>query len=188
MYISNSIREIHSVDLNVENVFFDGTIEDWCKIKIFGCYSNPMYYSNRFYIVSSDGHRYYKGKTYKEIIELVLPNSVSYVGAFQFYGLKSLLKVVIPECVKFIGDDAFAETGVFIVHFNNPNKYIKTDTSAFPMDQIKEINKKIPKKKIEEESYKFTGGSNECGLKEALDGDEYAYYNLYGEFPSNDDW
>ena len=36
-------------DFNLENVYFNGTIEDWCKVTI---YSNPMYYASNFYILA----------------------------------------------------------------------------------------------------------------------------------------
>ena len=45
-------------------------------------------------------------------------------------------------------------------------------------------------KKTSNNEEKKTGynNSDKTSLREALDGDEYAYYNLYGEFPSGDDW
>lgn len=29
---------------------------------------------------------------------------------------------------------------------------------------------------------------DKCSLKDALDNDKYAYYNLYGKFPKQNDW
>lgn len=36
-----------------KRVYFEGTIEDWCKISLVSKTSNPMYYANHFYIKKS---------------------------------------------------------------------------------------------------------------------------------------
>ena len=57
--------------------------------------SNPLYYAH---------HLYLNGE---EVKDLVIPNSVTNIGDYAFYGCTSLASITIPESVTNIGDCAF---------------------------------------------------------------------------------
>ncbi len=70
-------------------------LSKWCKINIDGPHSNPIYYAN---------HLYLNGK---EIINLVIPDDVTSIGNYAFYGCSELTSVTIPNSVSSIGGSAF---------------------------------------------------------------------------------
>ena len=69
----------------------------WCKIKSYDAYSNPTSYAH---------HLYLNGE---EIINLVIPDDVTSIGDYAFYGCSSLESVNIPNSVTSIGNVAFRE-------------------------------------------------------------------------------
>ena len=93
---SNAFYECSSL----EKVYYEGTLEDWCKIG-FSIISNPMRYASHFYIKSSNNE-------YEEVTEIVIPNTITSIGNFQFSGCGSLTSIVIPNSVTSIGLDAFS--------------------------------------------------------------------------------
>ena len=74
---------------------YTGDIAGWCNIIFGGNYANPMCYSHNFYIND------------QEVKDLVIPNSVTSIGDYAFYGCSSLTSITIPNSVTSIGDDAF---------------------------------------------------------------------------------
>lgn len=71
-------------------------IATWCKISFTDSYSNPLSYSR---------HLYYDENT--EITDLVIPNSVTYIGNRAFQFCSGLTSVTIPNSVTSIGSEAF---------------------------------------------------------------------------------
>ena len=69
----------------------------WCKIAFNGSNSNPLSYVHHLYI---------KGE---EIKDLVIPNSVTSIGDYAFYGCSGLTSVTIPNSVTSIGISAFRD-------------------------------------------------------------------------------
>ena len=67
-------------------------IAAWCKITFS---SNPFFYAH---------HLYLNGV---EVKNLIIPNSVTSIGEYVFYGCSSLTSVTIPNSVTSIGDYAF---------------------------------------------------------------------------------
>ncbi len=82
---------------SLENVYFHGTIEDWCNINID---SNPMEYAENFYLV--DNNISY------EVTEIVVPESISKIGNNQFFGFSDVTSISLPNTIESIGDYAFA--------------------------------------------------------------------------------
>ena len=73
-------------------------IATWCCIT-FGSYdANPLYYARHIY---SDENT--------EITNLIIPNSVTTIGAWAFLGCSGLTSVIIPNSVMSIGLSAFYE-------------------------------------------------------------------------------
>ena len=75
---------------------YTGDIAGWCNIKFGDGSANPICYSRNFYIND------------QEIKDLVIPNSITSIGGYTFYGCSSLTSVTIPNSVTSIGDAAFA--------------------------------------------------------------------------------
>ena len=71
-------------------------IAAWCGISFNSDYSNPLYYAKHLY---SDENT--------EITNLVIPNSVTSIGDYAFYGCSGLTSVTIGNSVTSIGNSAF---------------------------------------------------------------------------------
>ena len=83
-----------------DSVYYNGTIEDWCKIEFVNESSNPLKYAKHFY-VKDDNNEYY------EVTNLVIPSTVNSIGNYQFYGYKGLITTTISSSVEYIGINAF---------------------------------------------------------------------------------
>ena len=90
-------------------------IAAWCKIA-FSIGSNPLIYAH---------HLYLNGK---EIKDLVIPNSVTSIGNYAFYGC-SLSSVAIPKSVTSIGNYAFY--GCSLSSVTIPNSVTSIGSYAF---------------------------------------------------------
>ena len=114
MVVPNFVTSIASDAFEgCENIYYNGTIEEWCNIEFGDEYSNPMYYAEHFYMKDSNNEYY-------EVTELEIPNTVTSIGSYQFYGFDNLVHVAIPNSVTIIGDHAFDNcrklTGIDIPH------------------------------------------------------------------------
>jgi Flp pilus assembly protein protease CpaA len=70
-------------------------IEAWCKINFATINSNPLFYARNLYING-------------EIIsDLVIPESIVFIGNYTFYGCNALRSVTIPNSVVSIGNSVF---------------------------------------------------------------------------------
>ena len=67
----------------------------WCKISFGSDNANPLYYAHNLYL---------NGELVKD---LVIPNSVTSIRNYAFYGCSSLTSVTIPNSVTSIGSSAF---------------------------------------------------------------------------------
>ena len=95
--------------LSLTNVYYKGTIEDWCNISFKGfeynnhsSYSNPMQYASHFYMLDENSE-------YNEITEIVIPETVTKIGNYQFKGFNNITNIIISNSVKSIGLFAFEE-------------------------------------------------------------------------------
>ena len=77
-------------------VNYEGNIEKWLQIS-FGASANPLYYAHHLYIGGS------------EVTDLIIPDGVTSIGQFAFYGCSGLTSVIIPDSVKNIGGWAFSD-------------------------------------------------------------------------------
>ena len=71
-------------------------IAAWCKVNFSTEYSNPLYYAHHLF---SDDNT--------EITNLVIPNSVTSIEKYAFYGCTGLTSVTIPNSVTSIGNSTF---------------------------------------------------------------------------------
>ena len=51
-------KEVKNID-NFNNFYFNGTLEEWKSIKIYGSYDDPSEYANNFYVLD-ENNKYYK--------------------------------------------------------------------------------------------------------------------------------
>ena len=68
----------------------------WCDISFGGEIANPFYYADNLYV---------NGEL---ISDLVIPDGVTTIGDYAFYGCSSLTSIAIGDSVTTIGDSAFA--------------------------------------------------------------------------------
>lgn len=87
--------------VGLEDVYYNGEIENWCNIQFESDDSNPMYYAEHFYTKNSDNEYY-------EITEIIIPDNLTRIGYNQFYGFDNLIKVIIPISIEEIGEYAFS--------------------------------------------------------------------------------
>jgi hypothetical protein len=84
----------------LENVYYNGTIEDWCNIKFDSTSSNPISFGDHFYMLDSND-KYY------EVTKIEIPNTITLIHDYQLCGFDNLTDVVIPDNVTSIGEWAF---------------------------------------------------------------------------------
>ena len=82
---------------NLARVYHTGDIRSWCDIAFSGNYSNPMRYAVNFYINN------------KPVKEIVIPDTVTDIKEYAFYGFEDVVSVTIPDSVTKIGDCAFSD-------------------------------------------------------------------------------
>jgi len=73
------------------------SVEAWCGIQFNYEFSNPLYYAHHLYLND------------QEITDLVIPNSVTAINNYAFYGCSGFTSVTIGDSVVTIGDYAFRE-------------------------------------------------------------------------------
>ncbi|MBR5037454.1 MAG: leucine-rich repeat protein, partial [Prevotella sp.] len=84
----------------------------WCNISFdgsgsFSFNSNPLYYAHHLFLNGT------------EVTDLVIPNSVTSIGSYAFYGCSGLTSVTIPNSVTTIGEYAFAYSGLTSIDIPN---------------------------------------------------------------------
>ena len=94
-------------------------IAAWCCIKFDSNYANPLRYA---------GHLYSDENT--EIKNLVIPNSVTSIGDYAFYGCSGLTFITIPNSVTSIGSGAFSGCEG-LTSITIPNSVTSLGDSAF---------------------------------------------------------
>ena len=85
---------------SLENVYYNGTIEDWCNIKFGNYLSNPMSNAEHFYMLDENNEYY-------EVTEIEIPNTITSIGNYQFYGFDNITSVTIGNSVTSIEYEAF---------------------------------------------------------------------------------
>ena len=99
MTIPNSINQIgddvFQNCLALTTVYYTGTIEEWCEINFSNNRSNPLYYATSLYVDNN------------LVSDLEIPNSVTEIKDFAFFGYRGLNSVVTGNHVTSIGRSAF---------------------------------------------------------------------------------
>ena len=85
------------------NVYYGGVIEDWCNIwfcqgtVLEPARCNPLSYNAALYIED------------EKIDKLIIPEGVTRISSYAFYGCGSLMNVILPEGFIEIGDSSFRD-------------------------------------------------------------------------------
>ena len=97
--IGNSVTSIGGSAFSdcsgLTEVHYTGTIAQWCGITFGGYHSNPLEYANHLYINNS------------EVTSVSIPNTVTQIKPYTFYGWSGLTSLTIPNSVTSIGQYAF---------------------------------------------------------------------------------
>ncbi len=86
---------------NLMNVYYEGSIEDWCKLSFGTVSTNPMFSARHFYQKNSDD-------VWEEVVGIVIPNTITKVGNYQFYGFNNITSIALPDNMISIGVSAFS--------------------------------------------------------------------------------
>lgn len=80
---------------NLKTVRYNGSLADWCKIE-FGQNQSTLYRADKFYVNG-------------ELLgaELTIPEGVSKINPYAFYGFKPLTKITLPSTMLEVGEYAF---------------------------------------------------------------------------------
>ena len=154
--IPNSVTSIGRLAFcecsSLQDVYFNGTIIEWCNILFYDESSNPMYYASNFYVLDENGDVEYNGLNYTLITELTIPNSITSIGAYAFSGCTYEIvwednpgitkignyafcgykgtSITIPNSITSIGIRAFSDCTSEIIWEDNP-KITVIDYYAF---------------------------------------------------------
>ena len=103
----SNIAEVHITDLAA-----------WCNIDYDGYYACPLYYADKLYL---------NGEL---VTELVIPDGVTEVRDYAFYGFSSLASVAIPNSVTNIGERVFEDCSS-LASVTIPNSVTNIGKSVF---------------------------------------------------------
>jgi len=106
---------------SLNNVYFDGTIEEWLNIDIKSRKSNPMCSGLMFHF-KEDGQ-------YVKATDLVIPEGITEIPSYAFYGFTCSTSVSLPSTLESIGHEAFAST--FLTTVDIPNSVTNIGREAF---------------------------------------------------------
>ncbi len=86
---------------NLKEVYFDGTIEDWCKIEFGDSSANPISNGGKLYLRETGGDYYL-------LTDLIISDGVKTIGRSAFAYYKYLTSICIADyTITSIGDYAF---------------------------------------------------------------------------------
>lgn len=118
--LSNNLRAINLTrpeSVNVKTIIFDGTVEDWLKV----CLSAGDEFDNAYKAYKNNPLNYNSSGSYaeakhfyciqrnesKELINLIIPETITKIGQGIFAGFNSVESIYIPKTVKEIETFAF---------------------------------------------------------------------------------
>lgn len=98
--IINYDNEIFKNCNHIEEVYYKGTIEDWCNITFKYSSSNPLYKKSDLFVQDEN-------REWMKISEINNLGNVINLGDYQFYNCNSIKKIDINENIKSIGISCF---------------------------------------------------------------------------------
>ncbi len=90
---------------NLNAVYYMGNIPQWCNISFPNSYSNPLYFAKNLYIDN------------ELVTDLVIPETVTEIKAFAFYGASCVTSLTLSNSVTSIGRAAFGYCSINEVYY-----------------------------------------------------------------------
>ncbi|MGN0468229.1 MAG: leucine-rich repeat protein [Acutalibacteraceae bacterium] len=120
--IGKSITKIDSSAFNfcdeLQNIYITD-IAAWCKIAFEDYNANPLSYAKKLYLNN------------ELLTELVIPDDITSIGSYAFYGCSSLSSAIIPESVESIGEQCFKNCSALDnIEFKNPSCTIPSSSET----------------------------------------------------------
>jgi len=119
--IGNSVTSIGETAFSecygLTSVYYTGTIAQWCGITFANLNSNPLYYASNLYIDNN------------LVVNLVIPNTITEIKHYAFYGATCLTSVTIPNSVVSIGLYALGRSG--LISLTIPESVTEINDNAF---------------------------------------------------------
>ncbi|MBQ3044990.1 MAG: leucine-rich repeat protein [Clostridia bacterium] len=103
--LGSGIKEIEGCvfeNCAFKNVYYNGSVSDWCGITLGNANANPMFFTEKFFFNGEEING-----------SLVIPEGVESIGAYAFYSCKNVKDISIPDSVTHIGEDAFKDTDFY---------------------------------------------------------------------------
>lgn len=98
----NGINSVFSENTTIGRVYYNADYTDWCNIAIPLKLSNPMQFTNNFYMRNANG-KYYTPT------QITIPDSIKEIGNYQFTGLSALITLTLNSDLTRIGNYAFSD-------------------------------------------------------------------------------
>ena len=112
-----------------DKVYYQGTLEDWCKVKLIGTTGNPFYYQYNSTGTSQACTFRINGTS---VTTINIPEGITKVSPYAFAYMTNITTVTIPSTVKSIGAYAFRNcTGIGTVTFADGSQLDSIATYAF---------------------------------------------------------
>lgn len=109
--------------LSLENVYYQGTINDWCNISLNSIESQPMIWAEHFLMLDSNSEYY-------EVTKIEIPEEITAIGDFQFNSFANVTNIVLHDNITSIGSCAF-ENCSSLKNINIPNSVTSISISVF---------------------------------------------------------
>lgn len=109
-----SIGEDAFLDAYVRNLYYAGSISDWLDIKFANEKSNPMYAENPldYFRPPIDYNLFIGGNKTDAVKSIVIPDTVTKIPDYAFYGLTAIDELEVPASVTSIGKKAFYDSHI----------------------------------------------------------------------------
>lgn len=191
LYLDKDLEEIEQDAFKncslLEDVYYSGKLEDWCKIQFSSAFSNPMSYASSIYMNNSNQQGIVEFG--EKLTKLEIPALTQTIGNYQFYGFNEVTEAVLPASLYSIGTDAFKEcyllelynlSNLPIVRGKESYGYVGYYAAAIytSLEEERQIFEKddflFAK---EEDAYylvRYTGGAEEVVLPEEVEGNPYS--------------
>lgn len=110
---------------NLENVYYEGTIDDWCNLTFASANANPMNYAKNFYLlisneyelvtkltITSDLIKKYTLSGFVNVSEIIISESTTNLEDYAFYNNKGLESLSIPNSITTIPEYFIANSNI----------------------------------------------------------------------------
>ncbi len=104
IHIPSSVNKMNSdafLDCSsLKNVYYNGTIDSWCKIDFSNEDATPMCYGNHFFMKNLNNE-------WAEVTRIEVPSTITKINKFQFKGFSYVTEFILPSTLTYIGNNSF---------------------------------------------------------------------------------